>query len=223
MTVCRILFTMAIVAHVGLLQAQTKAPVPDAQAQAKAMGLVKEIFKAEYDAAKTSPQKEALAKKLLDLARQTKTSRDRYAILRVAGALSMEAGSPICFQAVDEMAKGFQIDALDMKAKVLPQCAAKATAEQSKAIAETGIALVHQALAEDRHDLAKEVIGPTSSAAHKSKDVALVKQAGDLAKKIDAVAKAYAAMKAAEAALDASAADPSANLTVGKYHCFLRF
>ncbi len=199
-----------------------KAPVPSPQAQAKALALIKEIYGKEYEAATTPEKKEALAGTLLALARETKALPDRYAILRVARTLSIAAGSPVCFQAVDEMANGFQIDGLDMKVKVLPHCGAKATAERCRAIAQTGIALVHQALAEDRHALAQEVIGATSAAARKSKDVTLVNQAGDLGKKIEAVVKAYAEVKVAKADLAANAADPAANLTVGKYYCFLK-
>jgi hypothetical protein len=223
MNACRIAFLAAIVAHASLLAAQTRAPVPGAEAQAKAMALIKEVYKAEYDAANTPSQKELLAKKMLSLAQQAKALPERYAILRVARDFSMASGGTTCFQAVDEMAKSFQIDRLDMKAKVLAQCAGAArTSIQNKAISEAGIALVNQALAEGRGDLARQVISSTSSTARKSRDGALVKQTANLANRIDVFMKAYAEMKSAESALNANPADPGANLIVGKYYCFYK-
>ncbi len=120
MTACRILFTVAILSHAGLLLAQTKAPVPSAEAQAKAMAMVKEVYKGEYDAAKAPSQKEALATTLIQVARTATDTNNRYALLRVARDLSAQAGGPCCLQAVDEMARSHQINWLGMKAKVPP-------------------------------------------------------------------------------------------------------
>ncbi len=223
MTFRRILLTAAILIYPLAVAAQTRTPVPSAEAQQKALGLLRELYKKEYDEAQTPAAKEALAEKLLNTARDVKVSADRYAVLRVARDLSLEAGGTTCFRAVDAMAEDYRIDALDMKSKLLAKCSSTAkTPQQRKAVAETGTALANQALAEDRFEVAAAACDALLAAARRARDAELVKQVAALKMKVAEVAKAAAEARQALAALQTNPNDPAANLVAGKYYCLTK-
>ena len=223
MVIHRVLLIVMISANVALLAAQTTAPVPDAQTQAKALALVREVYKAEYDAAKTFSQKEALAKRLLGLSSTTQDAAQRYALLRVARDVSLETGGPTCLEAVDEMAKSFQIDGTSMKAEVLVKCSSTVrTSAQARVVVETGMELINKAIAADNLTLAKYLGTPMLAAARKARDGSLIKHVADLNAKVAEVAKAAAELKPSLTTLDTNATDAAGNLAAGKYHCFMR-
>ncbi len=222
MTIHRILFTSIVLACATPAQAQdTRNPVPSAEAQQKALALVRDVYKDEYDKAKTSAEKEELAGELLESAAATKKPADRYALLRVARDLSVEAVGPTAFEAVDEMGKTFRIDALEMKAKVLAHCARLAkTPAQNKLVAETAIALIKEAVGRSEFAMATHLGKLGLAAARKARDTSLPKQIASLIKEVQETAEAHAEMTAAMKILDANPTDPDANLAVGKYRCF---
>ena len=204
-------------------QEDTRAPLPNAEAQQKAMALVSEVYKAEHNKANRPSEKETLATKLLEVAGNTKDVSDRYALLCVARDLSLEAGGPTCLRAVDEMAKTYQIDGAGIKLEVIARCSSSIrTSEQGRVIAEAGIALLNQALANDAFPVAERLHNATLSAARKTRDRDLVNRVVALNAKVTEVAQAAAEAKLAFDLLRTNPADPAANLAAGKYHCFLK-
>ena len=204
-------------------QEDSKAAVPSAEAHSKALASVWEVYRAERDKAKTAKDKEAFATKLLEIGRHTENLADRYALLFVARDLSVEAGGPTCLRAVDEMAKTYQIDGAAMKAKAIAACSSSArTSEQARVIAQAGIELIDQAIINDAFPLPELLEKATLSAAQKSRDRELVTRVVALNAKVAEVAQAAAKMKTSLNLLGKNAADPAANLDVGKYRCFLK-
>ncbi len=100
---------------------QQKAKVPDAEAQAKSLALVKQIFAEEFGGAKTALLKSALAKKMLDQAFDiTKATSDKFVLLRVARDMAVMAGDhQTSIAAVVETARQFQVDEIRTTASVL--------------------------------------------------------------------------------------------------------
>jgi hypothetical protein len=203
--------------------AQSKLPVPGANDQEKAMGVVRDVYRDEFQKAESPGQKEDLAKKLLQRASETANATERYALLRVARDTSIEAGGATAFHAVDAMALGFQIDGLEMNTNVLAKYASVATSStQKKAIAEKAVSLIDVALREDNLNAASRLADMAVSAAQKARDAGLTNQSAALNSKIVELLQANADAKLAFAALQTNATDPAANLTVGKYYCFLK-
>ena len=66
------LVVIVVLAGTAAASAQGKTPVPDASAQRKAQELVREVYGEAYEGAKTSAERLALAKKMLDEAARTK-------------------------------------------------------------------------------------------------------------------------------------------------------
>jgi len=203
--------------------AQTKAPVPSAETQQKALALIKEVYRKQYEAAKTSAQKEDFAKKLFQRAGETANTTNKYALLRVARDLSIQAAGPTAFDAVDEMSKHYQIDGLAMQSKVLAAYAKKAKrSTENKAVAEKALALTERALAEYNLSVATQLGEIALSTARKARDTTLLKKVVAVNKKTEGLAKATEGIKEALAKLDVDPTDPAANLQVGKFYCFVR-
>src|SRR6185436_15922 len=88
-----------------------KLHVPDEPSQAKAEATIRNIFKSEYDSNHPA-QRRALAKKLLDQARDVKTeATSRFVLYREARNVASSAGDVVvALRAVDEMSKVFAIN-----------------------------------------------------------------------------------------------------------------
>jgi len=191
-------------------------PVPDAETQQQALATVREIYKDQYDAATTLADKEALAQTLLQTARQTDGAAERYALLRVARDTAIQAGSPTAFRAVDEMGEVFEIDALDMKIKVLAKYGSVTkTSAQHKAITGKAVEFCNEAFAGDRFALAGQAAGIGVSAATKAGDTKLAEQIAALRSQAD---DAEMMVKPALAVLKVNPDNPEASLTAGKYY-----
>ena len=73
-------------------QPSGKLPVPDAAAQQKAVELIREVYKEDYDKARTPAEKVALAEKMVRQAGQSNTdAAGRYVLLRTARDVAVQA------------------------------------------------------------------------------------------------------------------------------------
>ena len=220
--VCLVLLT------VSMLLAQEpvkKAPVPDANAQAEATKLIKEVYGDQWAAAKTPAKKQALAKTLVQKGKETeKDEAGRFVLFRLARDIAAQASdSETAFQAIDEMNQSFVIDPVEMKATVLTKLVEAAkTTEQHKSLAEKAIALLDDAVSNDAFSTATQLGELASGEAKKARDRSLIKETSERTAEIEELAKSCEAVKQATATLDKTPADPEANLTVGKYRCFVK-
>ena len=199
--------------------------MPDASVQATIMKTVKEVYADEWAAAKTSAQKQALAKKIVQKATESeKDLATRFVLLKLAKDAATQAyDSDTTFRSIDEMDKSFQIDALEMKAAVLARLASMAVSvEQHNALAEAAFPLVDAAVAKDDFTIAKQLADLALSEAKKAKDKAFVARAEGRAAEVDGLARECEAVKSALARLNVQSTDPEANLTIGKYKCFVK-
>jgi hypothetical protein len=201
------------------------APVPDAAAQDKAARTVKNLFKDEIDAAKTPAAKIELAKSLLQRGIDTQDDPPgQYALLRVARDYAVaQAEAALAMQAVDEIAHSFEIDALAAKLETLTSVS-KATMNppQSKAFAETANSVVDDAIFADNYEIAKQALALAQAAAKKTRDGELNKLMASRGKEIESLEASFQSVKAAQAQLDESPLDPSANFAVGRYRALVK-
>ena len=202
-----------------------KSPIPAEAAQAEATKLVKEVYGDEWAAAKSSTEKQALAKKLLGKADETTDDPvSRFVLLRLARDIATQAiDGRTAYQAIDAMAESFQVDALEMKTVVLTKGASTAQKPaHHKVIAGEALKLADQAVSEDNFTAADKLGKLALAEARRAGDKDLVSEVqGRIAKSIDR-AKAYENVKEARAALEKTPQDPEANLVVGKYLCFMK-
>ncbi len=218
------LLLAVLIASATPLFSQARTPVPAEADQAEAFGLVKEIFGQEWDSAKTTARKQALATKLLAKAGESVDDANRYVLLKIARDIAAGAGdADLALQAVDAMAARYDVDAYRLKGAALAQTARSSTLQkQWHAVAEHALVLAGQAVARDDFVAAKYLGSLALEGARKGRDGQLAKRATTRSGEIEEIAKAYAATEGALATLQASPEDPQANLAVGKYYCFFK-
>jgi hypothetical protein len=198
-------------------------PVPDKEAQAKVLKVIKDLYKVDY--AKRKPREILeLAAKLIQEAAETKDDPTaRFVLLREARDLAAQAGSAAtCLQAIDELAKEYDIDALGMKAEWLATTATFATPAVSSSLAETCLALVEEAVAADHYELALRLVSVAVDAARKARSPTLSSKAEARRKEVQALQKEFDEVKEARAKLRETPDDPDASLALGKYLCLVK-
>jgi hypothetical protein len=202
-----------------------KSPAPDAVTQAEAMKLIKEVYGDEYTKAKTSAEKQALAKKLLGKANENKDNpASQFVLLTLARDIAVQAEDrQTAFQSIGAMAEAFQVNGIEMKAASLSKLATAAQmASQHKSIATVALNLVDQAVAKDNFAVADELGKLALDEARKTGDKELIAQAQGRLSDLDRLTKEYADVSAARVTLAKTPDDPEANQVVGKYLCFAK-
>jgi len=211
----------------GTAWAQTddRLPVPEGAKVKEALGLVREVFAEEYAAAKTSEQKAALAKKILqEGATGQHDPTSRYALLRVARDLAAIAGDcETALKAVEQLSRRYRVDAIAMKAAVLAKVADKVRlpTDHKKFLPVLGKAY-DEAVAADRYDVARDIGKLATDSANRTRDPKAKNSVANKLKQLKRLEADYAKIKDAIAVLKTKPTDPEANLAVGKYRCFLR-
>ena len=168
--------------------AANKPPVPDEAAQAAAIERIKKVYGDEWAAARTAGQKSALAKKLLQKAKETEEDdATRFVLFRLSrdGATRAMDGLT-AFQAIDEMNDSFQIDALEMRTTVLSQGASIATTiEQHWAVANKAAEVSDEAVRAGNLTIAKQLNKLALGEARQVSDPALIKRLSQRAAEIE--------------------------------------
>lgn len=201
------------------------APVPSDAAQQEAWKLIRDVLGAEYDAAKTLTQKQALAKKLLQQATESAgRPAVHFVLLREARDVATEgADGQTAFQAIEQMAGAFQIDARAMKAVALDKFVKMARMpEQYQSIMEQAAGLIEQAVAADEYETATRLGEVVLTAARALKAAALARRVSARLKEIETFAAAYAGLSESRAKLQQAPSDPDANLALGRYYCLTK-
>lgn len=202
-----------------------RLPLPDKAAEKKARDLVKEVFGADYAAAKGSPDKLAgVAKAILQQAAEAKDAASRYVLLDVAKTVSVDAGdAALAFQALDEIDTMFQIDGVaDTKREILESLAKKARSSAENTVLMKHLSpVLDEFVANDNFEAAKNLGRIAVAVARKTRDAATIKSAIARNKEIEEAADVYATdVNPALATLKRTPTDPAANLVVGKWWCF---
>jgi hypothetical protein len=201
-----------------------KRPLPDDAAQQKALEEIRQVYRQEFEKAKTGTEKLALAKKLLKQTAQWKGEAYCFALGREARDLAVQAAdAETALQAIDWMAGVFQIDALEMKAGAIAKLARSARlSAQHQGLATSAADLIDEAIARDNYQAAGQLANVAIAAARKAKEGALAKEIAARKKKIDKAAQAYARLQSALVTLEKDPVDPDANLAAGEYSCFVK-
>ncbi|MDB5290965.1 MAG: hypothetical protein JWL69_2206 [Phycisphaerales bacterium] len=189
------------------------------------MRLVEAALKTEIANANTPATKTALATKLIKMATEAKDKpAEQFALCSKAREIATQsADATTVFAAIDELSEHFQIDALGMKAESLAKIAdAVGRHFDTKAFLEHCGASIHDALIQDKFEIAQRVSESAVSAARKSHDATSLKWATAREAEVRSARIAFDKQKLALITLNQNPADPEANLVVGKYFCFVR-
>ena len=199
-----------------------KTPVPTDAALKAATELVRDVYKADFERARTPIQKCTLARKLL--AEGIETHGDpagRFAIFNLSRDLATGAGDlDTALKAVDEMGNSYAVDVLQRKADTLEAVAKMANVPgQWRTLLERANEVVDLAVDADRYELAKHPSAVAIAVARQANDPRALNQVLARARELDDLQGRFAKVKEAEAQLEKSPADAAANLTAGKFLC----
>ena len=203
---------------------EAKAAAPDADALASATKVVKEIYGTEWAAAKSPAQKQTLARKLLQKGRETVDDKPgQFVLFRLARDMAVQIpDAAIAFEAIAGLDQAFVVEILEMKADALTKIAPLATTQADhKALALKAFDVVNEAVQKGNYAIAKQIMELAFASARKSNDAALAKLSVDRKANLEELSKAFEEAKAALDVLEKTPLDPAANLTVGKYCCFV--
>src|SRR5262249_22184368 len=153
--------------------------------QEAALVKIREVFKNDFASLRLGPQKQAFARKLLDVALTTKNDNTaRYVLFISARDMAAQAGDlSLAFRAIAEQRKLYGTDEPEMKLQAL-RLAAKSplTTTQWAALAQTSLTFIDPALASDDYTLAREVANMAVEAAKKTTEGPLIRQTVQRAK-----------------------------------------
>ena len=202
----------------------TKAPLPSAEDQNKTLKLVRDVFKTQYEEAKTPDQKEALARDLMRSGLESEVPTERFVLLRVARDMAALAGEAnLACRVIDEIGRWYQVDAAAMKREAVAKADQGATLpEHFKGVAEQAAALAEAAMLADDYDTASRMIEMARTAAKKARDAGLLQRVTERAKEVAELVKAKQGIQDALATLEKNPGDPNANLAAGSFYCFYR-
>ncbi len=198
---------------------------PDEAAQADAAKLIRDLFGAQIDAAKTIIAKDELAKKLLQQGIDSKADpAGQFVLYKMARDLAIAVGDPaVALQSIDETARAFRIDSSTMRQETLAALAKTAINPiQSRALADAAWTALDEALADDNFDVAKLLATQGVAAAKRGKDIEMQRQWAARAKDLEELTAEFDAVRPALTAIVQKPLDPTANAAVGHYRIFVK-
>jgi len=201
-----------------------RAPVPDAAKQREAEKTIRELFKDQY-AKKAPADRKALSRLLLDNAAK---SHDDPVACWVLCREAQDVASQNCdvraaFDAVDAMARIFDVDSLLLKNGALASAGKAAKSpEEFGEIALALLRLIDELVVADQYDAADKACAAAVQHARKSNDAALAAKAATRAREIAEAKTLYQAMKNVLETIAKNPEDPGANLEMGKFLCFVK-
>ena len=200
-----------------------KHPLPSNSDVQEAVKLVKDVYGADYESAKTDTQKQVLAKKLLTQAASTQILAERYAMLRVARDIAvLISDGDTAFEIIEKMDETFRVNAIEMKAVTLRALSTKAKLpSHHRFVIEQILRLSSSRVGVEQFVTIHELSELAVSEARKLRDTTLLKRSLAHKKQIGRLVELHEQTKLAEKTLETEPADPDANLKAGRFHCFV--
>ncbi|WP_425618193.1 hypothetical protein NA78x_001892 [Anatilimnocola sp. NA78] len=203
--------------------ASEKLPAPKADEVTTAKKLIADVYKKDYDGAKSPAEQKKLASKLLkDGAQSTPGSAEQFALFEVAKNICIKIGDiDGALAAAQQTAGTFQIDWSTIQKQVLNEIAplAKLPAERQLLVRYLNIAYTESLQADKLRDAA-DLLELAESTAKKSSNLAAVKRWTRRKETLRQRTAAREQMQQALALLEQKPVDPEANQTCGEYLCF---
>jgi hypothetical protein len=211
----------------------SRLPVPVGKEFDEALELVQDVYRDEYEAARTSEQKRALAAKLLKDARDCESEANRFVMLRVARNIAAQTNdAELAMRAANQIASRFQLGlgteaheaaALEMKLAALTRAArGAATEEQLRGVVKHAQLVQDQAIRNDQFTRAAKLGECALAAARRVRDTNLIREVSTRNKLVGEFAQDFSEVQRALVTLEETPTDPDANLLAGRYYGFIK-
>ena len=210
-----------------VIPAPTTRPVvsqPDAEAQAKALKLVKEAFGDAYQA-KAPAERRSLARKLLQQGIETADNpAARFVLLRDARDIAASAGDvTTAVSATTHLEQSFKVEGAQLLLGAITIAQRHADSPAAHAAA-THAALIgtERAVATEDFPLAMQFMTVAKAGAARSQQVGLVAQVQNRESELQALQGEQQRIQSAREAIRSAPNDPAACAVMGKYLCLSR-
>ena len=200
-----------------------KRPAPSASEQAKAEQEIRSLLKEDFASAEKSGGQKALAEKLLQHARETEDQpAAQYRLFRLAAEWAVRAAdSSLLHEAVDGLARQFEVDVREVLADAIEK-GASAPAEETLLPVRVELiqSVAEEALAEEDYSGADRLAKAALALARRSKNSDLPRDVASWAGRIERLSQQYAKLRDQMAQLAQNPEDPEANLAVARWYAF---
>lgn len=202
----------------------TQQAIPNQSAQAHALSLIQNVFKADFADHSPAGRRE-LARKLLDQGIATNDDpAAKFVLLDESAEMSIDAGdAAVLAKAIDTLSSAFAVDAVAMKSRsyaiIAPACW---TPRQAEALTDACSAAIDQAITVDRYDEALRLQSVGQSAAARSQRIERIDEMRRRHDEILALRQQFAGAKSAMAELQHHPDNPGACTRVGSFLCFVK-
>jgi hypothetical protein len=200
----------------------TKPAVPTATAMRKATAQVDQLYRDDVAKARDQQAKSALARKILDAAKDEEKAEVKYALLNKGLQSAVAAGdAATASEAVDRIEDTWQVDGAKLRAETLAKTShVLHTADEQTAFVRLVQPMVEKMIADKKFDAAKSLNDAAVGAARGS-DPALAKEITAKGAEIVERRTAESRVAFASGVLKTKPDDPAANATMGKYECYI--
>ncbi len=198
-----------------------KKPVPDAATQQEVRRVLDETY--DTNAARSIAERIALVDQLAALVEKSDDTTERFVLLRRASELASEAGAgERMMQLVGRIADEFDVDRLRVQVAMLDGFSKKATTEeQIGAMVRSSAAVIDEALATGRFDLADSLSAAVYRTCQAAAGRAFRVEALNRRRKVQEQRGQWDAMQAARTTLQSNPDDEAANTAMGRWLCFV--
>jgi hypothetical protein len=204
----------------GTAWASAKIPVPNAAEQKAALATVKEVFKTELAAAKSSAQFADVAERMLgNLQNDESSAVNDYVLLTQAHALAVKALRPtLSLQIVQRICERFDVDQHELTIQTLKDLAKGPTdKDHHKQLADLSFKMSLEHQRADRIEAASQHLELADALARRLKSSDMLKLATSRRAEITEYKKLVESVAAAEKKLAEAPSDAAANETLGRF------
>ncbi len=201
-----------------------REPIPDAAKQREAEKLIKDLFKDQYG--KKAPEdRKALARLLLE---QSGKPQEDPAILWILCREAQDVATQVCdvrtlSTAIDTTARVFDVDAMLLRNGALTAAGKVAkTPEEIADLTEALFMQVDDLMRADQYESAERIVTLATQLARKSADAFLTSRSTIRSKEVAEAKSLFQSMKSVLETQAKNPDDPSANLEIGKFLCFVK-
>jgi len=199
--------------------ADKRLPVPALDDQRAAESTIKELFATEY----RKPEPTARVELAKTLVRQAAGTTDdvaaQYVLYREARDLAAAGGdAQVAVRAVAGMGARFDIDVVSEKLAAIRKVRVT-TPESAKKAAESGLALITEAISLTRMDELPSISLTVKKVVRRAKDPGLTARATEVGAKIPEITREWRTVEAMVRKLETSPDDEQANAAAGRFFC----
>jgi len=209
----------------GHCSAEDKLALPTIDEQSAARRTIAEIYKSDYDKAKTPFERVALAKKLIEVGNDTKDdAAAQFVLWRIAKDIAVRAADyDLAVSAISKLNDRFSVDALSMKVEALESVAKASEAVQDyKTLAPAAASLLEDAINGERFDLADRACDKMLEFNQKLGDSNGITRAQSRQRGLAKIETAFKELAGALTLLQTQPTDSAANNSVGRFRCFIK-